>query len=343
MSLNKTKIIVTLGPSCDKENVLLDMINEGVYGFRINFSHSSYKDIHKRYLLINKLLKNDKKRNLIFGDIQGPKVRLGDVSEFKADFGEKVFISSFETKKEKTIFVDYQDFLKYLSKGDRIFIDDGKIELLVEAVKKDYAVCSVLVGGIIYPRKGVNIVNKKLPLPSITDKDYKDLEFALELGMDSFAISFVRNKHNVIEIRDYLYKIKKKDYFLIAKIEDREGFENIDEIIDVANCIMVARGDLGISVNRALVPLIQKEIIDKCNKRGILDIVATQMLETMISNPYPTRAEVNDVAVAVMQGADCVMLSGETAVGKYPILAVREMKNIIEEVNKYLRFKKIKF
>lgn len=339
----KTKIIATIGPSCDNSEVLLNMIKEGVYGFRINFSHSSHQDIFNRFSIIRKVFKISKRKEFIFGDIQGPKIRLGQIKSFKVNFEDKIFITSKDSKRDRFIFVDYPDFLKHINKGDRIFIDDGKVELLVEDVRNDHALCRVIMGGTIHPRKGVSVVNKKLPLPSLTEKDIQDLEFALNIGMNKFAISFVRSKKNVEDVRKYLYKIKKNDFFLISKIEDREGFENIDEIISVSDAVMVARGDLGVSVNRSVVPIIQKEIIDKCSRNKVPDIVATQMLETMTFNPYPTRAEVNDVAVAVIQGADYVMLSGETAIGRYPVLAVKEMKNIIDEVERYLKSKKIKF
>lgn len=340
----KTKIIATVGPSSDNEKTFEEMVRAGVSAARINFSHSTHNDIKRRFIMSSKVLKKYYKNFILFGDIQGPKIRLGILKRRMLIKDNSILVISSQRGLEKNrVLIDYPDFYKHVKKGDKIFIDDGRVELLVEDVKDRNVICRVIVGGYISSRKGVNIINKTLPLSSLTQKDILDVKFAVSLGVKSFSLSFVRKKDDVLEFRKILSSINKDKYFIISKIEDRQGFEHIDEIISVSDGIMVARGDLGVSVNRSIVPLIQKEIIDKCNYVGIIDIVATQMLESMIINPYPTRAEVNDVAVAVMQGADYVMLSGETAIGNYPIKTVAEMKNIIDTVLSYMRKGKILF
>ncbi len=337
----KTKIICTIGPSSEDLRVLKELVLAGMSIARINFSHGSYKDIERRVKNIRKVASNLKKKIVILADLQGPKIRIGKFKNEKVylQVGEKFIITSREVLgDENFVSVDYKQLPEYISKGDRIFLSDGEIELFVLDVKKQDIICKVIQGGILSSRKGLTLRGKTLPLPAITEEDKKDIKFALELNISWFAQSFVRKPQDVLELRNYLKSLApKKKFFIIAKIEDAEGYKNIDEIIKVSDGVMVARGDLGVSVERAVVPIIQKEIIEKTNKEQKLDIVATQMLESMINNPYPTRAEVNDVAVAVLQGADYVMLSAETAVGKWPILAVKEMKRIIDVIEKYVK------
>ncbi len=340
-----TKIIATIGPSSDSLEIISDMIDKGMEWARINFSHSNKRLHLERFERLKRASQSMGKKIKIFADLQGPKIRIGKI------LGDKIFLKdnsifSLSTKPKntsKSVSIDMPDFYRYVSKGDKIFIDDGKIEFVVEKIKDESVVCRVLRGGWLYSRKGVSILNKEIHLNPITKKDIEDIKFAVSVGFRDFAQSFVRRGSDVEELRRCLNSVKKDKYFIIAKIEDRVGFENIDNIIKKADAVMVARGDLGVSVNRSLVPLIQKEIVEKCNKAGVIDIVATQMLDSMIENPYPTRAEVNDVAVAVMQGVDYVMLSAETAVGKYPVGAVMEMRKIIETVEIYLRDRKIIF
>lgn len=337
----KPKIVATIGPASDKESILEEMVKNGVCAVRINFSHSSHSNIQRRFSLAKRTLEKYFRRYLLFGDIQGPKIRLGFLKR-KFFVKDNTLLKLSATKPTKdTLLVDYPYFHRYLKRYDKIFLDDGRIELFVEDVRDEVVICRVITGGWISSRKGVTLVNKILPLPTLGEKDLSDIKFALSIGMKAFALSFVRKKEDVLELRKLLLSIEKGKYFIISKIEDRVGFENIDEIIKVSDGIMIARGDLGVSVDRSLVPLIQKEIIDKCNLNDIPEIVATQMLESMTVNPYPTRAEVNDVAVAVMQGADYLMLSGETALGKYPIKVVKEMKSIIDSVVSYMKFHRI--
>lgn len=337
-----TGIIATIGPSSDNKRIISDMINEGVSWIRLNFSHSNKKLHLKRFKMVEDLSKEMNKNIRIFADLQGPKIRIGEILQDKIFLKDgAIFTLSSKPIKgtESCVFVDMPCFYRYVKEGDRIFIDDGKIELEVEKVKDENVVCRIVIGGWLSSRKGVSVLNRELPLEPITPKDIEDIRFAVSAGFVNFAQSFVRRGSDVERLRMYLNSIEKKKYFIIAKIEDRVGFENIDEIIKKSDAVMIARGDLGVSVNRAIVPLIQKEIISKCNRAGIIDIVATQMLESMVERPYPTRAEVNDVAVAVMQGADYVMLSAETAIGRYPVLVVREMKSIIRTVEYYMRRK----
>lgn len=337
----KTKIICTIGPSSEKVSILKQLIKSGMSIARINFSHGSYEDIKRRVKNIRKVSSILNKKLNILADLQGPKIRIGKFKKNKVflEFGKKFILTTKDIYGDKNIVsVDYKLLPNYVKKNDKIFLDDGKIELLVLKVNNENIICKIIEAGELSSRKGLIVKGKSLPLPSITLEDKKDAKFAVSLGIKWFAQSFVRKKEDVIELRRYLKSLdKKRKFFIIAKIEDLQGYKNIDEIIKVADGVMVARGDLGVSVERALVPIIQKEIIKKTNKAKKLDIVATQMLETMIDKPYPTRAEVNDVAVAVMQGADYVMLSGETAIGKYPVLAVKEMRKIIDVVNNYIK------
>ncbi|MCX7641825.1 MAG: pyruvate kinase [Elusimicrobiales bacterium] len=345
MHKKTTSIIATLGPSSDNEETLKEMFLNGVSSFRINFSHSSHSEILRRFKMAKKILGKRKDKISVFGDIQGPKIRLGFFrNKVKLLDNSIVFFSTKENNiLNKVFLIDYPDFCKYIKKYDRIFIDDGRLEFIVEKITKNKLVCRVIRGGIISSRKGVSVVNRSFPLPTITSKDIEDIKFAVSCSMKEFALSFVRKKDDVIRLRKFLSSISNDKFFIISKIEDKEGFENISEIIDVSDAIMIARGDLGVSVERSIVPILQKEIIDLCNKADVFDIVATQMLDTMVLNPYPTRAEVNDIAVSVMQGADYLLLSAETAVGKYPLLAVKEMNNIIKKVFKYIKTKRILF
>ncbi|MCX7910765.1 MAG: pyruvate kinase, partial [Endomicrobia bacterium] len=303
-----TKIICTIGPASKSESVLTQMIKEGMSVARINFSHGTYKEIKERVNTIRKVSKHLRKNILIFADLQGPKIRIGRFKNDKVFLtpNQKFIITTKELKGDKNkVSVDYKELPKFIKPKDKLFLDDGKIELVVEKVKDEDIICKVIEGGVLSSRKGLTVKEKFLPLEPITQEDKKDIEFALSLGINWFAQSFVRKKEDVLKLKEYLRSLdKNKKFFVIAKIEDAFGYKNIDGILEVADGVMVARGDLGVSVERALVPIIQKEIIEKTNKAKKLDIIATQMLETMVENPYPTRAEVNDVAVAVMQGAD---------------------------------------
>ncbi|MCX8082189.1 MAG: pyruvate kinase [bacterium] len=336
----KTEIVCTIGPVSDSVKILKELVDAGMSMARVNFSHGDRKEIIRKVRNIMQVRSIKGKKLPILADLQGPKIRIGHFKKTKIYLktGQRFIITTRKiTGTIKSVSVDYENLHKYVMKDDSIFLDDGKIELKIDRVKNTDIVCEVIVGGELSSRKGISVVGKTLPLPGITEQDYRDAEFAVSLGITYFAQSFVRKADDVVKLKEFLIRCNPANrYFVIAKIEDYNGYKNIDSIIEVSDGIMVARGDLGVSVQRALVPLIQKEIIEKCNKANKLDIVATQMLDSMTENPYPTRAEVNDVAVAVMQGADYLLLSSETAAGKYPVLATREMKKIINTIERYI-------
>ena len=342
----KTKIICTIGPASDNSRTLEKLILAGMSIARLNFSHSQPDDIHRIIKKIRSASTRMKKKIIILGDLQGPKIRIGHFRKNFVSLPENrkfIFTTDGVTGDSGMVSVDYPGLPKYVSRHDRIFLDDGKIELRVERVSGKRIKCRVIMGGKVFSRKGLTVFNKKLPLPGVTRQDMIDLRFGINSGIDWFAHSFVRNAGSIIELKKIAATYGKKSIFVVAKIEDKEGFQNIDGIIKVSDGVMVARGDLGVSVERALVPLLQKRIIEKCKSADKLNIVATQILESMILNPYPTRAEVNDVAMAVMQGVDYLLLSAETAVGKYPVKTTAEMARIISVIELNFRKAKIKF
>ncbi len=338
----KPQIIATIGPASSDRRTLKEMIKAGMSVVRINFSHGKHKDIERYCKDIKQISATLHKQIKILADLQGPKIRIGKIKSepILLETGKTFILTTrpiIGTK--KSVSVDYKELHRYVSKNDKIFLDDGKIELKVAKVQNEKIICKIIIGGALSSRKGLNLYRKTLPLPAVTDEDKRDAIFAVNhCGIRYFAQSFVRKPEDVLELKKIIASVSNslQNFHIIAKIEDYEGYKNIDKIIKVADGIMVARGDLGVSVERALVPLIQKEIIEKCNSARKPDIVTTQMLESMIYNPYPTRAEINDVAVAVMQGADYLMLSAETAVGKYPVTTIREMNQTINKVTKYL-------
>ena len=328
----KTKIICTLGPASSEETILRKMVFAGMDTARINFSHGRYSDYISCMETIEKINKKYKRHIRILGDLEGPRVRVGHFKNHKPLSLKKnkiVYLVKAGEGDEKYIPFDYKGSLKDIEGAEFIYIDDGNIVLKPITVDEERVKARVVVGGILKERKGINIPGAKLAFPPMTEKDTKDIQFAMENRFDYIAQSFVRGRKDVLEVRkkakDNLPKCK-----IISKIENREGVRNIDSIIDVSDGIMIARGDMGVSLPIYQVPLIQKEIIGKCNKRKRLAITATQMLEHMVQYPIPTRAEVTDVANAVIDGTDCVMLSAETAVGKYPVEAVRMMNEIIK-------------
>ena len=335
--MNKTKIVATLGPSSSNKEVLREMFISGLNVCRVNFSHGAYEqhaDVIKTVRDLNKELGANV---AILADLQGPKIRTGEMEN------NGVFLEVGATCRictESVIGTAQQFSINYLSlpkdvnPGERILLDDGKLILEVKHTdKKSNIDCVVIQGGILSSKKGVNFPNTKISLPSLTEKDRMDLEFALEQEVDWVGLSFVRNARDIIELKHLIANRNGKSK-VIAKIEKPEALECIDDIIKVTDGVMVARGDLGVEIPYQRVPIIQKMLIEKCISNAKPVIVATQMMESMISNMTPTRAEVNDVANAVLDGADAVMLSGETSVGKYPIEVIRTMSNIIEEVEK---------
>lgn len=334
---SKTKIIATLGPASRDKATLRKMFEAGVDVCRINFSHENHKAHEATIKTIRELNKEMGLDIAILVDLQGPKIRLGELPDEGIEI-KKDQIVTFSTKQKKgMLFIDYEDLAVDIEEGDEILIDDGKIKLICTGTnKKDEFKAKVIYGGILHSRKGVNLPQTNLSLPSMTDKDIDDAHFALNFDIDWIALSFVRHVSDVIELKQ-LIKRKKKKTNVVAKIEKPQAIEHIDEIIKESDAIMVARGDLGVELDFAKVPLIQKEIVEKSINYSKPVIIATQMMESMISNFRPTRAEANDVANAVLDGADTLMLSGETSVGKYPVLTIQNMHRIIQytEEKKY--------
>lgn len=328
----RTKIVCTIGPSSESEEVLEQLIKEGMSVARLNFSHGSIPEHKIKIDRIKKVREKLKRPVAIMFDTKGPEIRLGNLKDDMEPYlnvdDEYVLTTKDLIGDEKIASITYKELPKDIKKGDSILIDDGLIELKVESVTGDEIHTKVVNGGFIKSKKGVNVPNVKLRLPSLTEKDIADLKFGVKEDIDFVAASFVRTKEDVLNIRSVLESEGMYNIQIISKIENKEGLENIDAIIEVSDGIMVARGDLGVEIPTEEVPIVQKEIIKKCNLKGKPVITATQMLDSMIRNPRPTRAEANDVANAVLDGSDAIMLSGETASGAYPVEAVKTMAKI---------------
>ena len=336
MKLNKTKIIATLGPSSSSKTMLSKLIVSGVDVFRVNFSHADHKDVERIVSDIKALRIKHNKHVSILGDLQGPKIRLGNVvPETFLKKGDSIL---FSTKKIKNgdsnrVTINYTSFPKDVKKGETVLVDDGKIILQVEKTDRDTSVNLIVIqGGLLSSNKGVNLPSTKISLPALTPKDIKDAKFAAKLGFDWVALSFVRSKNDVLQLREILDKSSNELIPIISKIEKPQAINNMDQILKVSNGLMVARGDLGIEIPAEEVPLYQKILVKKANEARKPIIIATQMMESMIDSLTPSRAEVNDVANSVMDGADCIMLSGETSVGKYPCEVVKKVGTIISGV-----------
>lgn len=335
-TVKKTKIVATLGPATSTKEVLRDMIKAGVDVFRINFSHADYEDVKERVQMIRELNEEMDTYTSILADLQGPKLRVGvmagDVVVSPGD--EITFVTGkpFEGTAER-IYMNYQEFPRDVKAGERILLDDGKLMFEVVTTNGvDEVKAKVIQGGPLKSKKGVNLPNTNISLPALTKKDVKDAEFAISLEVDWIALSFVRFSQDLIDLQNIISKHSKHKIPIIAKIEKPEAVENIDKIVAYCDGLMVARGDLGVEVPAHEVPLIQKQLVLRAKKARIPVIIATQMMETMITSLTPTRAEVNDVANSVMDGADAVMLSGETSVGNYPVQVIEKMASILESV-----------
>lgn len=332
----KTKIVATLGPACSSREVIKEMIDAGVNVFRVNFSHADYEDVKERIDIIRSLNDEFGYNTAILGDLQGPKLRVGVMKEdVVVKPGD---IITFQTAEDvpgtkERVYMNYKDFPRDVNPGEKILLDDGK--LMFEALETNgttEVVCKVIQGGPLKSKKGVNLPNTKVSLPALTTKDIRDAIFAIEQKVDWIALSFVRTPADLEELQDLIAKHSDYKIPIIAKIEKPEAVENIDKIVAFCDGLMVARGDLGVEIPAHEVPLIQKKLIHRAKTARIPVIVATQMMETMITSLTPTRAEVNDVANSVMDGADAVMLSGETSVGNYPVQVIEKMTQIIEAV-----------
>ena len=329
----KTKIICTLGPASSKAGVLLKMMRAGMDVVRLNFSHGSLKEHLKRISLVRELNQKYHRHIKILGDLEGYRIRIGRLKggePIKVKKRQVIWLTQEDILGEASLIpFDYSGPLSQIKKGQYIYIDDGNIALMVEACEKKRLKTKVMIPGLIKERKGINMPDVQLNFKGLTAKDKADISFCVENKVDYIAQSFVRNKDDILILKAHLKNCLRKCQ-IIAKIENREGIKNIDGIIKVCDGIMVARGDMGISVPIYEVPIIQKEIIKKCNRSKKFVITATQMLESMTENHIPTRAEVSDVANAILDGSDYLMLSAETAVGLYPVDCVDMMNKIIK-------------
>ena len=332
----KTKIVATLGPSTDTPEIIETMILEGVDVFRINFSHADHSEVENRIKMVRNVSEKIQSNTSILADLQGPKLRIGSVKEgARVEPGEIISFHSdqnFVGNKEK-VYMNYKNFSQDVKPGERVLLDDGKLIFeVVSSDKKSKVKARVIQGGSLKSKKGVNLPNTTLSLPALTDKDIVDAEFAIKQNVDWIALSFVRNSDDILDLKKLIEHHTNHKIPIIAKIEKPEGIENIDKIITYCDGLMVARGDLGVEIPPAEVPLIQKKLVKLAKKARIPVIIATQMMESMIDSLTASRAEVNDVANSVMDGADAVMLSGETSVGENPVQVIQTMSSIIHSV-----------
>ncbi|MBL7740495.1 MAG: pyruvate kinase [Chitinophagaceae bacterium] len=334
---HRTKIVATVGPACDTYEKLLELVQAGVNVFRLNFSHGAHEDKAKIIEYIRKINKNEPYNIAILGDLQGPKLRVGEIENnaLPVVAGDILTFTNEKVVGNKDrIYVSYTGLHKDVKVGNTIMIDDGKLEVVVKQILPNNDVqVEVTLGGTISSKKGINLPDTKISLPALTEKDLADLDFIIQQQLDWVALSFVRRTEDITQLRNIINKHKSKTK-IIAKIEMPEALNNIRDIIIESDGIMVARGDLGVELPVEKVPLIQKQLIRKSLHRAKPVIVATQMMESMIDRVKPNRSEITDVANAVLEGADAVMLSGETATGKHPALVVQTMCKIIEEVEK---------
>jgi pyruvate kinase len=339
MNKRKAKIVATIGPACDTEGKLRELLLAGVDVVRLNFSHGTHEEHHRRIEMVRKISLEIKKPISILQDLQGPKMRVGHLPEAGIELvvGESVLltanIDSPHAGVDHVIPMEVPELARSVHHGNRVLLDDGRLELQVSDVKADSVEAIVKLGGKLTSHKGVNLPGAKILIPGFTEKDKEDLVFGLHEGVDYVAISFVRSADDINTVREAILEIdpNRSDTRLIAKLERPEAIADLDAILDVSDGVMVARGDLGVETSPQTVPIMQKLIIEAANKKSRQVITATQMLESMIQNPRPTRAEASDVANAIFDGSDAVMLSGETASGAYPVEAVKMMDAIIQE------------
>ena len=339
----KTKIVATIGPASDKEEILEALILAGMNVARVNFSHGTHKDHGERILKIRKLAKKLGKSVGILQDLQGPKIRVGELpAPLQLAEGEYIRFYVEEDPppkgKEKIVPVDFRELFEMVKKDDPMLLNDGRLSLRVESAEEGNILASVIVGGELSSHKGINLPGVRLRVSGYTEKDQKDLKFGVEHGVDAVALSFVRTAEDIIQVREEMERFANgaPAPMLIAKLERAEAIENLDKILAVVDGVMVARGDLGVELPPEQVPVLQKMIIRKASDKAKIIITATQMLETMINNPLPTRAEASDIANAVFDGTDAVMLSAETAAGEYPVKSVEMMRRIICEAETHL-------
>ena len=344
-NIKRTKIVCTLGPASEKEEVLRELIKSGLNVCRMNFSHGDHEEHKGRIDVVKKVREELGQPTALLLDTKGPEIRTGkfDAPEVLLEEGQTFTITMKDVMGNKEMCtVSYKGLANDVKTGDTILIDDGLVGLTVKEVNGDDIVCEVQNSGIVKNHKGVNVPGVKVNLPAITEKDRSDIEFGIEQGIDFIAASFVRKVSDVLAIREILEENNATHIKIISKIENQEGVDNLDEIIEVSDGIMVARGDLGVEIPTEEIPVVQKLMIKKCNEAGKPVITATQMLDSMIRNPRPTRAEVTDVANAIYDGTDAIMLSGETAAGKYPVEAVKTMATIAKRAEETMRNRRTK-
>jgi pyruvate kinase len=338
---HRTKIVATIGPSSNSIETIREMVKAGMSVARLNFSHGSYSDHAKTIQLLRQVSTEFDTPITILQDLQGPKVRVGHLPNGAINLqrGDRLYLVPFNEYKNlpETIAIDYPYLAEEVKEGDRILLDDGLLEFCVEAVKEKAVLCQVIEGGILKSRKGVNVPSSSLRLSSLTKKDEQDLEFGAIHGVDVVALSFVREADDLRHLKGLL-AAHGSDAPVIAKIEKPQAIANLDEIIGECDGLMVARGDLGVEMSPEKVPMLQKQIIKKCNQRCIPVITATQMLDSMVNNPRPTRAEASDVANAIVDGTDAVMLSAESAAGKYPVKSIEMLARIATDVEGEIEF-----
>ncbi len=331
----KTKIVATLGPAISNKEMIKDMMFAGVNVFRVNFSHADYEDVKTRIRYIRELNEENNFHVAVLADLQGPKLRVGVMKEGVVlnDGDRFTFTTEQCTGDENKAFMTYQNFPKDVEKGEKILVDDGKLMFeVIETDRNNKVQTKVLRGGPLNSKKGVNLPNTKISVPALTEKDIKDAIFAIEQEVDWIALSFVRTPEDLVKLSDLIKEKSAYKIPIIAKIEKPEAVANINHLTSYCDGLMVARGDLGVEVPMQTVPIIQKMLVRKAKEARIPVIIATQMMETMITNQIPTRAEVNDVANSIMDGADAVMLSGETSIGKYPLEVIKTIRSIIASV-----------
>ncbi len=336
---NNTKVVCTIGPACIDSRTLEKMLLSGMDVARFNFSHGRPEDHVKQIKRLRAVADRLKMPLAIMQDLPGPKIRIGALKEefILLEEGKQFFLT---TKKiigtNEGVSVNHTVFVKGLQKGDTVYLNDGLVKLVVISKTKERALCSVVSGGKIFPKKGVSCPDRMLKLSPVTPYDLKCLKYGLEAGIDFVAVSFVQRAADILKVKKYIRE-KGKSISVIAKIERKVAIDNIDAIIEASDAVMVARGDLGIETDLKAVPFLQKEIIGKCNALGRPVITATQMLESMVDNPQPTRAEVSDIANAVIDGSDALMLSEETAIGKFPIRSLKTMVKIAAKSEEHLK------
>ncbi|MCF2674387.1 pyruvate kinase PykF [Fusobacterium varium] len=336
--MKKTKIICTIGPSSETKETLKELLKSGMNMMRLNFSHGNYEEHKEKIDNFRAAQAETGIRAALMLDIKGPKIRttkLKDGKNVNIVSGQEFIITTDKSVigDEKMVAVTYEDIIQDVKVGEKLLIDDGLLQFSIKEITGNKIICIALNNGELGENKGVNLPKAKVSLPAISEKDKNDLIFGCQQGVDYVAASFIRKADDVKDVRKVLDENGGKNILIISKIETQEGIDNFDEILKVSDGIMVARGDLGVEIPIEDVPIAQKMMIEKCNAAGKVVITATQMLDSMIKNPRPTRAEVSDVANAILDGTDCIMLSGESANGKYPVEAVRVMTRISEKID----------